>query len=127
MTTAAKCPRGLRAPGKRLWRAISGDLLLDERELALLEMAARQADDIAALEAEVRRDGVTATGSMGQPRVSGALAELRQARLAVARLLGQIDLPNDETASDASRRGQSAAQKRWASDTRRKVREARGA
>jgi hypothetical protein len=43
----------------------------------------RQADDIAALEALVEQAGPTEVGSKGQVKVHGALAELRQARLAL--------------------------------------------
>jgi hypothetical protein len=125
MSGQVKAPPGLSAAGKRLWSSVSSDLVLDAREIALLEMACRQVDDIARLEAEVAVGGVTVEGSMGQVRVNGALAELRQARLAVARLLGQIDLPEAGEAqapTEASRRARQAAQKRWASDARRAAR-----
>jgi hypothetical protein len=120
-------PRGLGAAGKRVWSLIQGDLPedweLDEREIAILELAARQADDVATLERAVKRDGLTVEGSAGQPRLNPAVVELRQGRLAVGRLLGQIALPDadKEARSETSKRAQHAAQVRWRQrDTKRR-------
>lgn len=112
----SKPPAGLRSPGKALWRAITVDLELDARERVLLEMAARQADDVAALEAELEASGLTTVGSTGQERLNAAVTELRQARLAVARLLGMIDLPAEgqmAARSEPERRARAAANGRW--------------
>ena len=74
---------------------------LDPREEALLEAAARQADDIAALEADIRARGL----------VNPALREVRQGRTALGRLLAGIDLP--AAASTTVLRAEKAAQARW--------------
>lgn len=79
----------------------------DERELALLELAARQAADIDRLEADVAAHGVRMDGG----RLNTALCELRQGRVALARILGQVDVP--ETASPRSLHGRKAAEARW--------------
>jgi phage terminase small subunit len=124
--TNHKAPEGLAAAGRRLWRAIVGDLAegmeLDARELALLEAAARQADAVSVLERAVKRDGTMVKGASGQRRLNGAVSEVRQGRIALARLLGDLDLPADQAPRTASsRRAQKAAQVRWAEHTARKA------
>jgi P27 family predicted phage terminase small subunit len=114
-----RAPPGLRAAGKRLWRdihhALPDDGELDERELAILAAACRQADDVAALEEAIAADGVMVAGAQGQTRLNAAVTECRQARLAVARLLGELDLsdPDAEPRTARSRRARRAADARW--------------
>lgn len=114
-------PAGLAASGKRLWRSIVGDLAdgmeLDERELAILAAAGRQADTIAALERSIKRDGHMLRGAAGQRRLNGAVTEARQGRVALARLLGELDLPGEQPGSQtaSSQRARKAANVRWAS------------
>jgi uncharacterized protein with von Willebrand factor type A (vWA) domain len=74
---------------------------LDEREEALLDLAARQARDIGALEADISTRGYLVSGSRGQEVLNPSTAELRQSRLALGKLLGQLDLP--ESTRDAVR------------------------
>ncbi len=112
-------PGALGPAGLRLWRTVTAglppDWELDEREHALLELACRQADDLRALEDAVKRDGYTVTGSRGQTRLHPAVAEVRQGRLALARLLGALELPDAEQApqSESTLRAQRAAHARW--------------
>lgn len=112
-------PRGLRPPGRRLWKAVEGGLAadweLDPRELVILELAARALDDVNSLELAIKADGLTVEGSSGQPRLNPAVVEVRQGRLAVGRLLGQLSLPDADEApmTAASQRAQKAAQARW--------------
>jgi phage terminase small subunit len=123
---APKLPRGLEASGRTLWHSVMADVPtdweLDARDLAVLEAACRQADDVAELEAAVGRDGVMVTGAAGQRRLNGAVTELRGARLALGRLLGQVDLPDEERrpVTEASRRAQRAANMRWAEQAARR-------
>jgi hypothetical protein len=81
-----------------------------------LGLAAAQADDIAALEAGLAEDGLWVAGSMGQPRLHPAVSELRQARVALARLLGDLPLPNEAQDPETARahRARRAANARWA-------------
>src|SRR4051794_27718660 len=124
---SVKPPRGLGASGRALWRTViadvPGDWQLDARDLAVLEAACRQADDVAELEAAVSRDGVMLEGAAGQRRLNGAVTELRQGRLALGRLLGQVDLPDEERrpVTEASRRAQRAANTRWAARAARRL------
>jgi P27 family predicted phage terminase small subunit len=118
-------PKGLADAGKSLWRSILGDLdsgwELDARELYLLERACRCADELAALEAAVDRDGTTVTGSRGQTTVHPALSEARQLRLVQLRLLAAIEVadPAVRTATPAQARARKAAESRWGTLNRR--------
>lgn len=122
-------PEGLDDAGRALWQSIMGGLPdgweLDERESALLDLAARQADVVAELEAVVEREGTMTTGSTGQPVVHPAVAEARQGRLAIDRLLGKVALPapeKDGAETSASERGRQAANARWGDEARRRAR-----
>ena len=85
---------------------------LDERETALLDVAARQADDIAALEEDIAKRGVRVPGSRaGHEVLNPAISEVRQGRLALGKLLGALELP--ESASDATRSTLKAVEARW--------------
>lgn len=125
-------PRGLKAPGRALWKqlheALPPTAEFDERDLAILALAARQADDVAALERSIRKVGVVVDGSKGQPRLNALVTEARQGRAAVARLLTDLDLDEQEVErprSPRSRRAQHAAEVRWADVAARRER-ARG-
>lgn len=123
MTRKAKrpvAPKGLGAAGKRTWRAILADLPADEeltaRELELLATAARQADLVAALEKALVAEGVIVAGAAGQKRLNAVTTELRQSRLAFARLLGELAISPDEgeiPMTSKAQRAQRAAQARW--------------
>lgn len=106
----------------------------DAWELEVLAHACRQADAVTLLEEYIGEQGVTVTGSNGQERLNAAITEARQARIALARLLGELKLPNEGDAQQApgsqqgqqarngrSRRAQRAAEYRW-----RNVRRLRG-
>jgi P27 family predicted phage terminase small subunit len=128
-TRPPRAPAGLGRDGAALWRRMHKSYEVTARwELDLLELACRQADDVAALEAAITETGYMVKGSQGQPRLNPAVTEARLSRAALARMLGQIQLPSEagggiptgtsetpasETA--ASRRGRKAAEKRWAS------------
>jgi hypothetical protein len=77
--------------------ALPAEAEWDERELAILDLARRQANDIAALEVVLDTQGSLVTGSTGQQRLNPAFAELRQQRLALGKLLEAIQLPDDAT------------------------------
>lgn len=59
---------------------------------------------------------MTVGGSAGQPRAHPALAELRQARTTLGRLLSQLDLPDEDghtLPSPTTAKARRAAQVRW--------------
>lgn len=122
-------PDQLGPAGRAVWDGVVGDLPegweLTGRDRRLLELAGRQADDLAALEESIAATGATVTGSQGQERLNGAITEARQARLAIARLLGQIPLADGEDekpTTEASRRAQHAAHVRYDLQARREAR-----
>jgi hypothetical protein len=97
--------------GAALEKVIRSDLPegieLDPREEALLRAATAQADDIQALEADIRDRGhVNANGILNP-----AVREVRQARVALGRLLAGIDLP--ASAPITVLRAERAAKARW--------------
>jgi hypothetical protein len=85
----------------------------EEREAALLVLASRQADDIEKLEAVLAMEGPTVVGSTGQSRLNPAFAELRQSRLALARILGDIRMPDEGVGSSRNIKKVRSAQRRW--------------
>jgi hypothetical protein len=82
----------------------------DEREVALLDLAARQADDIDRLERDIEQRGVRVPGRGGEV-LNQAFAEVRMGRVALVRILGQVDIP--ESLSPRSLHGRKAAEVRW--------------
>lgn len=110
-------PDGLDDPGETLWAEIMVEYEPDQRERTILESASRQLDAIARLEAMIAEAGMMVEGSARQPRLHPAVAEVRLGRLALGRLLGQLDLPSTEAerpTSEASKRARHAANARWA-------------
>jgi hypothetical protein len=93
----------------------------------LVHAIADSLDLIAALEERVSQDGLTVTGSAGQPVAHPLIAELRQQRAALARLLSALGL-EDAPAMTFSQRQRQIAQKRWnpptAASRRKKVEDA---
>lgn len=85
----------------------------DERELAILDLARRQANDIADLETVLAGQGPLVKGSMGQERLNPAFAELRQQRLALGRLLESIRLPDEGMGHVPDPKKSRAAATRW--------------
>ncbi len=112
--------------GDRLRASVTGRYELADHELVLLDSACAQADMIARLEA-LLADDLTTRGAAGQVRLSAAVTELRQSRLALSRLLTDLALPPDEgeqpvkLQSPASRRASRAATYRHTKDRRREV------
>jgi len=110
-----RAPTGLGTAGKALWRRLVSAFDFAEHELAILEVACHQADDVAALERVIAADGMVVTGSAGQSRLNGAVSEVRQGRLALGKLLGALALPDEEDRplSATSKTAQKAANARW--------------
>ena len=83
----------------------------DERESALLSLAEAQAADIDRLQADIAKRGVRVKGRGGEV-LNQSISEVRMGRVALARILGQVDVP--ESLSPASLHGRKAAEARWA-------------
>lgn len=91
-----RAPSGLGTAGRALWRSVTAEFTFGASEMAVLTAACRQADDIVLLETSIAADGVTVLGSQGQPRLNATFTEVRQARLALAKLLGALALPDED-------------------------------
>lgn len=106
-------PSGLGVDGRRLWSAVVGVYELRADEVHVLELAARTADDVAAVQAALAGAPLTVAGSMGQVREHPLLSELRQQRAALARLLRQLDLPDEAGPASRSHLGRQLPRARW--------------
>jgi len=103
-----KPPSGTRASGRRLWASIVAVYELEEHELALLREAVRTVDTLDRLDAVVRADG----GMIDTPsgvKVHPGLVEARQLRIALARLLAALRLPDGEVGAESQGRRQRRA------------------
>jgi len=85
-------PRDLLDGGRRLWLEVTGDYTLDPPELELLAETCRTVDLLARLRGEVEEAGLMVTRSSGAA-VHPGVAELRQQRLVLARLVAALGLP----------------------------------
>ncbi|WP_306231130.1 terminase [Agrococcus beijingensis] len=90
-----KRPTGLNAAGRALWDGNIDEFDWAVHEVALLEEACRVRDRIVELDAAVKGDGLMIPSSQGS-RVHPAVAEARQQRLALARLLVSLGIPADD-------------------------------
>lgn len=88
-------PGDLRRSGRALWRAVLAEFELDEHERQLLHETCRTSDLCDKLQAVLDADGPMSTSSQGV-RVHPAAVELRQQRIALARLLAALSLPSGE-------------------------------
>jgi hypothetical protein len=85
-------PRGLRAAGKRLWRAVNSEFDIDDHEAALLREACRTVDQLDQLQAVLAQTSLVVGSNQGI-RVHPALVESRQQRLVLAKLVTSLRLP----------------------------------
>lgn len=93
--TTPEPPADLQRSGRKLWRSVLKGFDLDEHELTLLREACRTADLIDQLQGQLTADGIMSTSSQGV-RVHPAAVELRQQRIAFARLLSALRVPSGE-------------------------------
>ena len=115
-------PHGLRARGGAFWSEAIVSYELSGSELELLVEACRLLDEVEALHDAIGAGGLTVAGAAGQPRIHPAVAEVRQHRLALGRVLAQLQLPDDEGATMPTpqrARAQRAAAARWAGHEKR--------
>ncbi|MER5263073.1 hypothetical protein ABTZ99_13490 [Actinosynnema sp. NPDC002837] len=96
MDDVGEVPAGLADAGRELWCSIAEEFELAPHELAVLEQAARVADQVALLDAVVARDGVLLEHPQRGPMTHPSLVELRNQRTTLARLLTALRLPDDD-------------------------------
>jgi hypothetical protein len=85
-------PRGLLTAGRKLWDASTNEFELAMHELAVLEEACRTRDRISQLDKKVSEDGLMLSSSQGD-RMHPGIAEARQQRMTLARLLATLSIP----------------------------------
>lgn len=120
-------PSTLADSGAALWRSLLSRYIFAQHELHTLEWACRQVDDLALLEQAIEEQGATVVGSAGQPRLNPAITEARQARLALAKLLGSLALPAEDVAdapvlTERQKRAKHAADVRWSLEREKEAR-----
>lgn len=106
--TELKAPVGLKTAGKKLWQSSTDEFELAEFELSILEEACRTRDNIRDLDKAVRDDGVMISSSQGS-RLHPAIAEARQQRLTLARMLVTLQIPGLDDDLPAARRVRGAS------------------
>jgi len=106
MTSRPKPPAGLAAGGRKLWRELVDGYEFDGAEPRLLAELCRQVDLVDALEAAVAEHGVMVPTADGDSvKLNTAVTELRHGRLAVARLIAALRLPDEDGAKEQRRQG----------------------
>jgi P27 family predicted phage terminase small subunit len=83
-------PRDLSADGRALWRTLIDEYTFADSDLTLLHQLCSAVDRVRACQRKIARDGLTVTGSTGQPRPHPLLsveAEFRRQTLACVRAL----------------------------------------
>lgn len=96
-------PAGLADAGSALWKSVTDEFELDEHEAVLLLQAARTVDQLDLLQAAIDTDGVVVNSPQGS-KAHPALVEARQQRIALARILSALRLPEEETGKRPQRR-----------------------
>ncbi|MCW2763617.1 MAG: hypothetical protein JWR85_3818 [Marmoricola sp.] len=97
-------PTGLRKAGRTLWTAVLTDYELTEHESVVLREACRTADSLDALQALLESEGLMSETSQGA-RIHPALVELRQQRIALARLFAALNIPTGAEGGRTQHRG----------------------
>jgi hypothetical protein len=89
--------KGLSDAAQAFVRRVDAHSMFNRKGGRALLACARTMDEITALEAAVRVEGATVSGSRGRPRKNPKLAELRRLERAVARVLRHFHLSPDGT------------------------------
>lgn len=87
-------PKGTGPAGRKLWTGVLKDWTLDPHELTLLRECVRTVDALDVLHKRVAKDGEIILDRFGEPKAHPALVEARQLKIAYARLLAALRLPD---------------------------------
>jgi phage terminase small subunit len=113
-----RAPAGLETPGRAFWRSVVEIYELGVDDTVVLEATCRTLDRIRALDVAIG-DQLTVPGSKGQMVVNPLVAEQRQQRILLSRLLRQLGLPeedSEEAKFHQSWRMRQVARARWSPD-----------
>jgi phage terminase small subunit len=120
--TLPRAPSGLGKRGRKLWRDVVSDFTFRPDELASLESACRLWDELDRISEALRGASLVVVGQRGAVRAHPLLAEARNHRATMNRILVSLGLPADpaeeghETLRGGSGRSEAArrmAQMRW--------------
>jgi hypothetical protein len=112
-------PRGLRAGGRKLWRAIDADHDLDAPQLVQLEEACRAKDRLDQLDLLLRGDvntwsrlvvDIQSDGQVYELRMTQALTQANATANLMKQLIAALRLPDATTGKKPQRRGPRGAQ-----------------
>lgn len=100
-----KAPAGTGVAGRRLWKAVVDQYVLDGHHLEMLRAAVRVADVVEALDELVETGGLVVESPHGT-KINPAVVEARAQRLALVRLVASLGLTDEEIGkADGRRRG----------------------
>ena len=109
--------RAVKSRGQAFYARTVKTFNLADSELELLSECARLLDELEILNTQLETDGMTVMMPSGILKSHPCVAEVRSHRIALARILAQLALP-DETgealATATQIRGRQSANKRWA-------------
>ncbi len=89
-------PKEFGAAGRDLFADLTGRFRFSDVEMRTVNDACRTADVIAALQANIDENGVALVQPSGRIAANPACAEVRQQRLALARLIASLRLPTTD-------------------------------
>lgn len=92
--TVHRAPRGLGAPGKRLWSDTLKVYTLNPADLALLAEACKLVDLVSDVHDQLLTQPLTVEGHKGQPRPNPLIAQAHTLATALTRVVGQLNLPD---------------------------------
>jgi hypothetical protein len=115
MMVSMRAPSGLGRASRALWREVTAEYGLNPAELESLRQAARVADVLARLDAEMADAPVTVSGSMGQLWAHPLLQVSADQRRVLDGLLRSLALPmqGEDVGRRRSPTAREAANARW--------------
>jgi P27 family predicted phage terminase small subunit len=100
IASPAPAPEHLSPSSAAWWRTTVERFVLEEHHLRLLQLCCEAWDRAQAARAQLDRDGLTVESEKGVIRAHPCIAIERDSRLAVARLVRELDLDVEPPASD---------------------------
>jgi P27 family predicted phage terminase small subunit len=95
-------PAHLSPSARQWWELVVRDYVLQEHHLRLLQLALEAWDRCQVAREQLDREGLTVPGAEGSLRPHPCIAIERDSRLAVARLVRELDLDAEPPVSDRS-------------------------
>ena len=110
VATGTKPPAHLSEEAREWWQSVTSDFDLEPHHLKLLQCAAEAWDRMTLAREAVAKDGITFRSANGDLKTNPAVSIERDARVAFARLVRELDL---DAGTLAERRPPSLTSSRW--------------